>query len=224
MTARNKGTTRKKPEREYRVGSFCKAPFPPSDEPPSSLPNSSVAFSVAHQTKSGVSISCGTKDAVVGISEKSSRVAWETGRESKSISRGNAGMAAAVLSNGGVLIDRKNKNVDINLFPVSLAHTHSNVLKATARQNDIQLVGELAPCSGCSIAKGFCAPTPRHTTSRAANPMDIVHIDTAGPFQESLRGSRYVVMFPDSASRFQRPYGPRTTVYLYCRCGETLRG
>ena len=36
-----------------------------------------------------------------------------------------------------------------------------------------------------------------------------VCIDTAGPFQESLRGSRYVVMFVVSASRFQRPYGAR---------------
>ena len=37
----------------------------------------------------------------------------------------------------------------------------------------------------------------------------MVHIDTAGPFPESLGGSRYVVMFVDSASCFQRPYGTR---------------
>ena len=37
----------------------------------------------------------------------------------------------------------------------------------------------------------------------------MVHIDTAGPFSESLGGSRYVVMFVDSASCFQRPYGTR---------------
>ena len=37
----------------------------------------------------------------------------------------------------------------------------------------------------------------------------LVHIDTAGPFPESLGGSRYVVMFVDSASRFQHPYGTR---------------
>ena len=39
--------------------------------------------------------------------------------------------------------------------------------------------------------------------------MNMVHIDIAGPFQDSLGGSRYVVMFVDSASRFQRPYGTR---------------
>ena len=59
------------------------------------------------------------------------------------------------------------------------------------------------------MAKGIRAPTPHRTTSRAAAPLDLVHIDTAGPFLESLGGSRYVVMFVGSASRFQRPYGTR---------------
>ena len=70
-------------------------------------------------------------------------------------------------------------------------------------------MGELTPCSGRSMAKGIRTPTPHHTTSRAAAPMDMVHIDTAGPFQESLEGSRYVVMFVGSSSRFQRSYGTR---------------
>ena len=59
------------------------------------------------------------------------------------------------------------------------------------------------------MAKGIRAPTPHRTTSRAEAPLDVVHIDSAGPFPESLGGSRYVVMFVDSASRFQRPYGTR---------------
>ena len=99
--------------------------------------------------------------------------------------------------------------VDINRFHVSLAHVHSSELKATVLQHGIQLVEELIPCSGCSMAKGIRSPTPHHTTSWAAAPMDMVHIDTAGPFQESLGGSRCVVMFVDSASRFPRPYGIR---------------
>ena len=63
--------------------------------------------------------------------------------------------------------------------------------------------------SGCSMAKGIRALTPHYTTSRAAAPMDMVHIDTAEPFQESLGGSQHVIMFVDRASRFQRPYGAR---------------
>ena len=127
------------------------------------------------------------------------------------MSSGNAGMAAAVLSPGGVFMDKKKKKklVDINHFHVSLAHAHSSLLKATALQHGIQPVGELALCFECSVAEGIRAPTPHHTTSRAAAPMDMVNIDTAGPFQKSLEGSRYLVMFVDSASRFQRPYGSR---------------
>ena len=59
------------------------------------------------------------------------------------------------------------------------------------------------------MAKGIRAPTPHRTTSRAEAPLDLVHIDTAGPFPEFLGGSRYVAMFVDSASRFQRPYETR---------------
>ena len=103
----------------------------------------------------------------------------------------------------------KKRVLDIDHFHVSLARAHSSVLKASAQQHGIQLVGELAPCSGCSMAKGIRAPTPHHTTSRAEAPLDLVHIDTAGPFPESSGGSRYVVMFVDSASRFQRPCGTR---------------
>ena len=102
---------------------------------------------------------------------------------------GNDGMAAAVITPGGVFANKNKKVLDINHFHVFLAHVHSSVLKATAQQHGIQLVGELAPCSGCSMAKGIRAPTPHRTTSRAAAPLDPVHIDTAGPFPESLGGS-----------------------------------
>ena len=173
---------------------------PPSG-PPSPVPYSTVTPPVVHQT-SGVSRSCRTSNAGTGFGEESG--------ESASVLSEGVGMVAAVLSPGGLFVNNKKTTVvDINHFHVSLAHAHSSVLKATARQHGIQLVGELAPCSGCSMAKGIRASTPHHTTSRAAAPLDMVHIDTAGPFPESLGGSRYVVMFVDSASRFQRPYGTR---------------
>ena len=123
-------------------------------------------------------------------------------------------MAAAVLSPGGVLVNKNKKKVlDVNNFHVSLAHAHSSVPKAPDQQHGIQLMRERAPCSGCSMAKGIRASTLHRTTSRAAAPLDMVHIDTAGPFPESLGGSRYVVMFVDSASRFQRPYGTGTRAH-----------
>ena len=59
------------------------------------------------------------------------------------------------------------------------------------------------------MAKGIRAPIPQRTTSRAAAALNMVHIDAAGPFPESLGGSRHIVMFVDSASHFHRPYGTR---------------
>ena len=115
-------------------------------------------------------------------------------------------LTAAALNPGMM---KHGRVVDINHLHVSLAHAHTSVLKATARQHGFRLTGELVSCSACSMAKGNRAPTPHHTTARAKRPMELVHIDTAGPFPASLGGSRYVVMFVDSASRLQRPYGTR---------------
>ena len=104
---------------------------------------------------------------------KSSIVAWKKKEKSESVSSGSDGMAAAVLSPGGLFLKKK-RGLDINHFQVSLAHAHSSVLKATAQQHGIQLVEELAPCSGCSMAKGIRAPTPHRTTTWAAAPLDLV--------------------------------------------------
>ena len=92
---------------------------------------------------------------------------------------------------------KNGKIIDINHLYVSLAHSHLlSVLKATTQQYRNQLVGELASCIRCSLAKGVRASTPHHTASRLAAPIDIVHIDVAGSFKGSLGGSRYV-MFVD---------------------------
>ena len=99
--------------------------------------------------------------------------------------------------------------VDINHLHGSFANAHASVLQATARQHGFRLMGELVSCSAFSTAKGNRAPTAHHTTVRAKRPMELVHIDTVGPFPASLGGSRYVVMFVNSASRLQRPYGIR---------------
>ena len=101
--------------------------------------------------------------------------------------------------------DKRNKVVDANLFHVSLAHALLKVLHDSAEQRRIPLVGELASsCHGCSKAKGIRAATPYYTTVRARESMEPIHIDTAGPYLESIGGSRYIVLFNDSTSRLQR--------------------
>ena len=123
---------------------------------------------------------------------------------SRSECRIGAPLAAAALPPGSL---KHGKEVDINHLHVSLAHAHASVLKATAKQHGIRLTGELVSCSPCSRPKGHRAPTPHHTTRRATQPLGLVYIDTAGTYSTSLGGSWYVVMFVDSASRLQRPYG-----------------
>ena len=115
-------------------------------------------------------------------------------------------LAAVSLTPGAL---KHGKQVDINHLHFSLAHAHASVLKATAKQHGIRLTRELVSCSACSRAKGYQAPTPHHATRRATQPLGLVNIDTAGPYPTSFGGSRYVVMFVDSASRLQRPYGVR---------------
>ena len=113
-------------------------------------------------------------------------------------------MAAAAL-NPGML--KHGKVMDIDHLHVSLGDAHTSVLHATARQRGFRVTGELVSCSAYSMAKGNRAPTAHHTTARAKRPMELIHIDTASPFPASLGGSWYVVMFVDSASRLQHPYG-----------------
>ena len=172
-------------------------------DPPSPVQYRSVTSPVAHKTSS-TSSSC--RRSNVGAEMGGKILLMQHGKREKSLRLFRVVMMVW-LRQCSLLVDCsstkiKKRVIDINHFHVSLAHAHSSVLKATAQQHGIQLVGELAPCSGCSMVKGIRAPTPHRTTSRAEAPLDLVHIDTAGPFPESLGGSRYVVMFVDSASRF----------------------
>ena len=70
-------------------------------DPPFAVEYSSVTSPVAHET-SRMSSSCRTSNADVGIGGKSSSVAWGKGEESESVFCGNDGMAAAMLSHGGL--------------------------------------------------------------------------------------------------------------------------
>ena len=73
-------------------------------------------------------------------------------------------LAAAALTPG---LLKHGKEVNINHLHVSLTHAHARALKATAKQHEIRLTGELVSCSACSRAKGYRAPTPHHATRRA---------------------------------------------------------
>ena len=78
-------------------------------EPPSPVQYRSLTSPVAHETSSASS-SRRTSNAGAGMGGKSSIVAaWKKGEESASVSSGNDGIAAAVLSPGGLLPNKNKK-------------------------------------------------------------------------------------------------------------------
>ena len=147
-------------------------------------------------------------------STRFSFVSEETGVTSESVSSGNDAMTAAVLSPGDAFAaDMKNsKMVNIDHLHVSLALAYLSVLKATVQRNDIHLVSELTPCAEC-LTKDIRAPPPYHTTAQAATAVDVINIDTTGPYPESLENSRFGVMFVDSLHASSARVGPRTKTY-----------
>ena len=122
---------------------------------------------------------------------------------------GNGMTAAAVLAPGKhpFTVGKPVIMADINHFHFFTDHLGENLLSATAQQHGKFLTGVLQPCAGCVEGKGVRAGVPRRTTSRAATPMETVHIDLAGPYEASMGGSVYLIMFVESASRWMRPYG-----------------
>ena len=116
--------------------------------------------------------------------------------------------AAAVLAPGKrpFTVGKPAKVLDINHFHFS-GHLNERLLRETAQQHGITLTGVLQPCGECLAAKGVRGGVPRRTTSRAGRPMETGHIDLAGPYEASMGGSLYLIMFVDNTSRWMRPYG-----------------
>ena len=134
---------------------------------------------------------------------------------------GNVDMTAAAVLAPGIrpfAVGKPAKSIDINHFHVSSGHLNKRLLRETAQQHGVTLTGVLQPCGGCLEEKGVRAGVPRRTTSRAGKPMETLHIDLAGPYEASMGGSVYLIMFVDSASRWMRPCGMRkkseTTTYV----------
>ena len=125
-------------------------------DPPSPVQYRSVTSPVAQETSSTRS-SCRRGNAGTGVGVKSSIMLHGNRKKSLRLFRV---VVMVWLRQCSLLVDCsstkiKKRVMDINHLHVSLAHAHSSVLKATAQQHGIQLVGKLAPYSGCSMAKGI---------------------------------------------------------------------
>ena len=98
--------TRVMPEGHASV-STALATFADPPSLPSTVQYSSVTSPVAHE-KSRMSSSCRTSNAGAEVGGNSSSV-WGKGEESESVLSGNDGMAAAVLSPGGLFVNKNKK-------------------------------------------------------------------------------------------------------------------
>ncbi|CAM9889479.1 unnamed protein product, partial [Sphacelaria rigidula] len=97
-------------------------------------------------------------------------------------------------------VDRN--QVDMNLFHQSHGHLHEGLLRETAKQLGVTLVGKLHECKGCSMAKGLRKPIPTSTTSRAAKPLERVFMDVSDPkLVESAGGMKYSFLIRDDFTR-----------------------
>ena len=92
--------------------------------------------------------------------------------------------------------------VDVNVFHCVQGHSSEVLLRETAKSLGLELGGNLKPCTGCSMAKGYRKPTPTTTKSRATEKLGRGFVDLSGPKRTpSLTGARCVMLVKDDYSR-----------------------
>ena len=74
-------------------------------------------------------------------------------------------LAFPVIAPGGA--DSREAAVDINVYHCIHGHANEFILRETARSLGVELIGELRPCAGCTMAKGYRKPIANSTKSRA---------------------------------------------------------
>ena len=81
------------------------------------------------------------------------------------------------------------------MFHQSHGYLHEGLLRETAKQLGVTLVGKLHECKGCSMAKGLRKPIPTCTTTR-------VFMDVSGPkLVESVGGMKCSFLIRDGFPR-----------------------
>ena len=115
---------------------------------------------------------------------------------------------------------------DINDFHCSHGHMHEDLLCKTAKQTGVKLVGQLAPCQGCSEAKGIRNPVkPVTRTRRVVKAAERCFVDPAGPksVQSPRRKGRMMILrdnYRDSPGYFSSLPKTRQPCIFQSICGD----
>lgn len=91
---------------------------------------------------------------------------------------------------------------NINEMHSIYCHASSTLLKETAESVGIKLEGEMTPCTGCSMVKGFRKLIGGTTNTRAWKKLGTGFVDLSGPKEPSMIGKRYVKVVNDDFSRY----------------------
>ena len=89
------------------------------------------------------------------------------------------------------VIKKKERSVDINDAHDKMGHTCEQAIRATCKQMNVKLTGELKACEACMKAKAKAKAVKKTTEHKATKIGERLYLDTSGPFAPSMRGSRY---------------------------------
>ena len=104
-----------------------------------------------------------------------------------------------------VLAPRKMRLIDLNDVHVSLAHSHADILRETARQMEIKVFGELVPCARCSEVNGRRTAVPRTSECRSTGPLGRLFVHLSGQHPKSAGRAEYLMMIDDDYLRMGWP-------------------
>lgn len=94
-----------------------------------------------------------------------------------------------------------NENL-LQVYHERMGHQNTKHVKATIeRELGIKLTGDKELCEGCVYGKSHRLKFG--TRERATTPGERIHTDVCGPFQSSMSGYKYYVLFKDDYSRYR---------------------
>ena len=96
-------------------------------------------------------------------------------------------------------------STDINDLHASLGHEHEGILRETAKQMGIRLMGTLVPCSECAAAKGIRRSVSRSTARWATRPLELLYGDLSSTMPASTGGLVYCFFIVDCYSNLGWP-------------------
>lgn len=88
-----------------------------------------------------------------------------------------------------VLAPDEMRRIDISDVHVFFAHSNADILRETARQIGIKVLGELVSCAGCSVARGRRMVMPWTPECRSTRPLERRFMDLSGQQPTSAGGA-----------------------------------